>query len=85
MSTDVHDVHWSLHARCRGIDPAIFYPEQYESKIVVAEAQAICALCPVRKPCLEAGMREKLGIWGGETPRGRRTIKRHRRQATLGR
>lgn len=29
---------------------------------------AICGVCPVSGPCLDAGMTEKYGIWGGLLP-----------------
>jgi hypothetical protein len=31
----------------------------------------LCSRCPVRAPCLEAGMRGEPGMWGGTTPKDR--------------
>jgi hypothetical protein len=43
---------------------------------VVEQAKALCTCCPVQEPCLEAGMSEKYGIWGGKTVAERRTVPR---------
>jgi len=72
---------WKSLARCRGVDPEVFHPNPDEDG---ADAKAICALCPVREPCLEHAIarREKLGVWGGLTERERRReIRRRRRSA----
>lgn len=66
---------WRQHARCRGIDTAVFFPCRGED---VSEAKAICAQCPVREPCLADGMRERFGIRGGLSERERRTLRRKR-------
>lgn len=31
-----------------------------------------CSGCPVRAECLEDGLGERFGMWGGATPRSRR-------------
>ncbi len=69
---------WDLGA-CRGLDAAIFYPDDE------AEAQAaksVCASCAVRQACLDHALsfREKAGVWGGATERDRRRIIRQRRR-----
>jgi WhiB family transcriptional regulator, redox-sensing transcriptional regulator len=71
---------WRQQARCRGADPAIFYPVSDEDEAL--EAKAVCASCPVREPCLEyaIAVREKHGVWGGLTERERRGLIRHRRK-----
>ena len=73
---------WRASARCRGADPEVFHPEEDD---VVAEdgARAVCALCPVREPCLQYALdaRERDGVWGGLSARERRRILRHRRKA----
>ena len=74
---------WKADARCRGIDVAVMYADE-EDPAGVATAKALCAVCPVREECLEHAIaeREKLGIWGGTTPRERqRIIRRRRREA----
>lgn len=35
---------------------------------------AVCTSCPVREPCLEAGMSEPTAIYGGLLPRERRKL-----------
>src|SRR5262252_9092446 len=38
---------WRQQARCRGVDPAVFYPVSDEDEAL--EAKEICATCPVRE------------------------------------
>ena len=72
---------WRDQARCRGVDPQIFHPAE-EDEEAAAAAKAICAVCPVREPCLEYAIstREKDGVWGGLTARERRRLVRQRRR-----
>lgn len=71
---------WRRYARCLGADPDLFYPASEEA---AAAAKAICAVCPVREPCLEHAItaREKQGVWGGLTERERRRLIRQRRKS----
>ena len=71
---------WRDRAACRGLDPEIFYPVSEED---AAEAKSICAVCPVREPCLEYALanRERDGVWGGATERERRRMIRQRRKS----
>lgn len=64
---------WHQQAACRGSNPDAFYPEQGQWTVAAA-AKAICATCPVARPCAEAGAHEVYGIWGGENygPKRRR-------------
>lgn len=66
-------------AACRGEDPALFYPERYES---TTEAKAMCASCPVRIDCLEYALSLPIsddhGIWGGLSERERDRIRSQR-------
>ena len=73
---------WRDQARCRGIDPQVFHPPEEDDE-AAAQAKAICALCPVREPCLEYAVstREKEGVWGGMTARERRRLIRQRRRS----
>jgi len=72
---------WHQLARCRGVDPEVFYPVSDDDD-AAEEAKSICALCPVREPCLEFALstREKDGVWGGLTERERRRVLRRRRK-----
>jgi len=73
--------HWRQYARCLGADPELFYTPS-ESDDGSVEAKAICAICPVREPCLEHAItyREKQGVWGGLDERERRRVVRQRRK-----
>jgi WhiB family redox-sensing transcriptional regulator len=68
---------WMEQALCAQIDPEIFYPEDSYGGVLghkqVATAKAICESCPVKGECLEYGMSEEWGIWGGLTAWERRT------------
>jgi WhiB family transcriptional regulator, redox-sensing transcriptional regulator len=70
---------WYNQARCKGIDPEIFYPISEDEG---DEAKTICGDCPVRLQCLEFALanRERDGIWGGATEKERRRIIRQRRK-----
>jgi WhiB family redox-sensing transcriptional regulator len=59
----------------------LFYPPA-ESDEASAAAKAICAVCPVREPCLDHAItaREKQGVWGGLNERERRRLVRQRRK-----
>jgi WhiB family transcriptional regulator, redox-sensing transcriptional regulator len=72
---------WREFARCRGVDPEVFYPVSDDDD-AAEEAKSVCALCPVREPCLEFALstREKNGVWGGLTERERRRVLRRRRK-----
>ena len=72
---------WRELARCRGVDPEVFYPVSDDDE-AADEAKSICALCPVREACLEFALtsREKEGVWGGLTERERRRVLRRRRK-----
>jgi hypothetical protein len=70
---------WRNFAECLQSDPELWFARDgdYTSR---CRAIAICGLCPVKAECLEAGMDEEFGIWGGLTARQRRSIRRNRRQ-----
>lgn len=67
---------WRDRANCLGMDSDAFFPERGET---LREAKAVCAGCQVSGECLEAGMAEKFGIFGGLSERERRVIRRQRR------
>ena len=69
---------WMFHARCRGINPAEFFPSDGTG---VETAQRVCAACPVRSECLEYALVNRIehGVWGGASERERRRILRRRR------
>lgn len=69
---------WRGRAACRGVELSLFFGAHRESVAArmrrVASAKRICAVCPVRRPCLEFAQahREEFGIWGGLTETERR-------------
>ena len=73
------DVKWRELGACKGLDAAIFYPDDDDD---AEDAKAICGGCGVRVACLEHALstREKVGVWGGATERERRRIVRQRRR-----
>ena len=70
---------WMLESRCRGVNPAQFFPSD---GLGVEAAQRVCAACPVRVVCLEYALTNRIehGVWGGASERERRRILRRRRQ-----
>jgi len=63
--------------------PDIFFPEDLSTpgqsvmrNMATETAREICLRCPVMAKCLEVGMFEDFGIWGGATPEQRRKLKR---------
>lgn len=72
MSAQAIEEMWQTKASCRGPHAEVFFPPaQFERKDEKEErevrAKAICAVCPVRRPCLDYSIqiREPHGIWGG--------------------
>lgn len=77
---DHRPLEWMLQARCRELDPGSFFPSDGAG---VADAQRICAGCPVAAECLEYALEYRIehGVWGGASERERRRILRRRRKA----
>lgn len=73
METD-----WMAKGKCRDVPPATFFPSD---GVGVEVARRICATCPMRAPCLEYALRNRIdhGVWGGASERERRRIARRRR------
>ena len=72
------DTEWMQRGKCRDIPPETFFPND---GVGVDIARRICADCPVREPCLEYALRNRIdhGVWGGASERERRRIARRRR------
>ena len=68
MSTDMS---WQGSAACAIADASLFFAPEGEElddrKAREADARAVCARCPVRRPCLAWAMARGVedGIWGG--------------------
>ena len=71
---------WQLAARCRGVDPDLFFhPEDERGKARRARqvrAKQICMACPVLDQCRAYSLRgrEAFGVWGGISEEERRTV-----------
>ena len=72
------DTDWMAQGKCRDLPPATFFPSD---GVGVDVARQICADCPVKAPCLEYALRNRIdhGVWGGASERERRRIARQRR------
>jgi WhiB family transcriptional regulator, redox-sensing transcriptional regulator len=77
---DEHQLDWRDDAECVHYATEVnFFPARGES---VREAKAVCATCPVRRPCLDYAMQwdHLSGVWGGLSERERRLLRRRRRR-----
>ena len=65
---------WRELAACRGADLEVFFPGRGEP---AGPARQVCAACPVRQPCLDYAITNRIthGIWGGLTERERRALR----------
>jgi WhiB family redox-sensing transcriptional regulator len=73
MATD-----WMAEGKCADTPPSTFFPSD---GVGVDAARRICADCPVKAPCLEYALVNRIdhGVWGGTSERERRRILRRRR------
>lgn len=67
-------------ALCKQVGLFMFFPEKGDVAKVV-QAKQICAQCSVVAECLNYGMGEEHGIWGGTTVGERRLLRRKQRRA----
>lgn len=68
----------TTNAACTTADPDIFFPEQGKgnTRLMVEQAKAICAGCPVAMQCLAEAIAENHdGIWGGTTAKERKSMR----------
>lgn len=72
------DTEWMRQGNCRDEPPNLFFPSDGAG---VDIARQLCATCPVKEPCLEYALRNRIdhGVWGGASERERRRILRQRR------
>lgn len=69
---------WIDDAACVNHPPHLFFG----SRIGAAEdAKAVCASCPVAGLCLEFGLTEPAGIYGGLGPKARKRLRRELRRS----
>ena len=71
-------VTWWPDARCKGVDPELFFPSIGKTS---NPAKAICNECPREAECLEYALSagEKFGVWGGTSERERVLLTKARR------
>ena len=76
------DFAWMLAGKCRELDPNEFFPSDGTG---VTKARSICSDCPVKAPCLEYALRNRIdhGVWGGTSERERRRILKRRKVDAL--
>jgi WhiB family redox-sensing transcriptional regulator len=69
---------WQRDALCRGRPTDWFFPDDSSGNhngsltLTDRQAKALCVRCPVRRECLEYGLHDEYGIWGGTRPSERR-------------
>lgn len=69
---------WIDEARCKEVGTELFFPEQSDV-IGSRRARSICNKCEVKAECLEYGINEEFGIWGGLTSVERRHLRKQRK------
>ena len=69
---------WMRHAACVNHDTDLWFPEHGQN---ARAAKKVCAVCVVKKPCLEYALAngEEFGVWGGKSVKERELIVRLRR------
>jgi len=86
-AADRPDIDWQEAAICRQADPELFFPVGTTGAAVaeIQRAKAVCARCPVRRPCLAYALatRQEFGIWGGRDENERRLLHRQWRQSRV--
>ena len=76
---------WQYEGACRETDPETFFSPDSERgprrRDREAAAKALCAVCPVRRACLEHALqvREPYGVWGGLNINEREKLLQHRK------
>lgn len=77
LLSDDLDMSWVDLAACRGVDPALFFPEDGEN---ASGAKATCRPCPVSAACLDFALatNQDYGIWGGLNRTERARVRKSR-------
>ena len=68
------DEDWRQSAACADYDPENWYPDERTDKTF---ARIVCQECPVRTACLEDGLEDEWGMWGGYTPTERARLRKY--------
>ena len=74
---------WMAEGNCASHEPSTFFPSD---GVGVEVARRICSDCPVKEPCLEYALTNRIdhGVWGGCSERERRRIIKRRALAARG-
>jgi hypothetical protein len=72
---------WNGNTLLVGRIVELFYADEVDDPHSVELALSICEGCPVVDRCLDAGIDEEYGVWGGTTAEERITIRKGRRAA----
>lgn len=82
------DPDWHGRAACKGPQSVVFFPPSLierkdEREAREQRAKDICAMCPIRRPCLEYALqiRDPHGVWGGLTEKERKQLTKRSAQA----
>ena len=70
---------WEDSAACKGRSDLFFVTVPHSGRIPgnsYDAAKMLCAQCPVKADCLQAGMNEVHGVWGGLSPTERQDLRR---------
>lgn len=70
---------WHERAACRDHpEPDLWHSDAAgrPGKRLNDRAKAVCRGCPVQAECLDAGLHQRHGIWGGLDPHERRQLRR---------
>lgn len=69
---------WREAAACIDVTYQVSFFPSKEDLLGIAKAKAVCSTCPVSDQCLSWAIvsNQTEGIWGGNTAKERRTIRR---------
>jgi len=79
----IRDLSWQDEALCQQIGLEVFFPRTDNSPEHFKQAKEICQRCPVIAECLDFGLDEPFGVFGGTSPYDRRRIRLRQAQRRL--
>ena len=68
---------WVERASCREVGDMVFFPpdDKPVSRDFYNKAKSICRRCEVQADCLQYGINEAYGVWGGTSPVERQNLR----------
>ncbi len=69
---------WRKQAACRNMPTGLFFADRAQNGYD-RPAKKVCAGCPVKAACLELGLTQRYGVYGGMNERERERLKKARR------